>query len=266
MLCYNEQFRERENTMALTWTVDNLHITVYDDKNLLGEAGAELASQHINEAIEAKGHAVIVLATGASQFEFLDHLSGQVLKWARVEAFHLDEYVGLPATHPASFRRYLQERLLNKVDIRTFHAIIGDADDVQAECDRLDTLYRNKEIDVAFVGIGENGHLAFNDPPATFNDRVMYKIVQLDTACRRQQMGEGWFKSLDDVPEQAISMTIPGIMRAKTIICSVPDLRKAQAVYNTLKGKISGEYPASILRRHPRAYLLLDPNSASKLT
>jgi glucosamine-6-phosphate deaminase len=179
--------------------------------------------------------------------------------------FHLDEYVGLPETHPASFRRYLKERLIDRVHPGTVHVIRGDAPDSQAECQRLNRLIAQHQIDVAFVGIGENGHLAFNDPPADFAVDDPYIVVALDDACRRQQLGEGWFASLEDVPRRAISMSIKQIMRSRAIVCTVPDQRKAQAVHDCLTGEVSPLHPASILRQHERAYLFLDADAAAIL-
>jgi len=177
--------------------------------------------------------------------------------------FHLDEYVGLPETHPASFIRYLKERLINKVHPGNVYLIRGDAKSPELECERLGKIIIQKEIDVAFVGIGENGHLAFNDPPADFDTEKPYLVVNLDDACRKQQLGEGWFKSFDEVPKKAISMSIHQIMKSKNIICTVPDKRKAKAVKNCLEEEISPLYPASILRKNPQVYFYLDKYSAS---
>jgi glucosamine-6-phosphate deaminase len=179
--------------------------------------------------------------------------------------FHLDEYIGLPETHPASFRLYLNERLIDLVHPGTAHLIKGEASDPQAECQRLNRLIASHEIDVAFVGIGENGHLAFNDPPADFEVEDSYIIVELDEACRRQQLGEGWFASLDEVPRTAISMSIKQIMRSRSIVCTVPDQRKAQAVHDCFTGEVTPLHPASILSQHGRAYLFLDADAASLL-
>jgi len=245
--------------------VDLLSIRIYRDKYQLGRAAADMAEKYMTNAINERGEAVIILATGASQFEFLDSLSGRQIEWKKVIAFHLDEYVGINANHPASFRRYLRERIIDKVGIGTSHLIEGDNEDVEGECKRLGKLMERYKVDVAFVGIGENGHLAFNDPPASFNDKVKYKVVELDETSRKQQMGEGWFKTLEEVPKQAISMTIPAIMESKAIICSVPDVRKAEAVKKTLVFDISPDFPASILRKHPDATLFLENYSASLL-
>jgi glucosamine-6-phosphate deaminase len=179
--------------------------------------------------------------------------------------FHLDEYVGLPDTHPASFRRYLRERILQRVHPRAFHFLAGDAPDVAAECRRVGALLARAPIDVAFVGIGENGHLAFNDPPADFETEEPYLVVELDEACRRQQLGEGWFAGLDDVPRRAISMSVRQILKAREILCVVPDARKAQAVQECLEGEVSPLHPSSILQTHAATTVYLDRDSASFL-
>lgn len=251
--------------MESEFRIDQLSVFIYKDKYQLGRAVADKAESYISNAIENRGEAVIILATGASQFEFLDSLTKRQIDWKRVIAFHLDEYVGLPASHPASFRRYLRERIIDKVGIGTYYFIGGDSDNVEGECERIGKLLSQYTVDVAFVGIGENGHLAFNEPPANFDDKVKFKVVELDEASRRQQMGEDWFKTLDEVPHKAITMTIPAIMESRAIICTVPAARKAEAIKKTLSFDISPEFPASILRKHPEATLLLDYDSASLL-
>jgi glucosamine-6-phosphate deaminase len=246
-------------------TVDQLKVSLFEDKLLLSSAAADLAEEYINQAIQDRCEAVIILATGASQFEFLESLTQRQIEWQKVVAFHLDEYVGITEDHPASFRRYLTERIIDRVGIGQSYLICGDCEDIQAECTRLDKLFQQYTVDVAFTGIGENGHLAFNDPPASFDDHTNFKVVRLDDACRRQQLGEGWFNTLEDVPQDAITMTIKAIMRAKNIICCVPDRRKAEAVRKTLIEEVSPGCPASILRRHPNSTLLIDQASASLL-
>jgi glucosamine-6-phosphate deaminase len=242
-----------------------LDIKVFRNKRELGRAAAEQAAGAIRGAISQHGAARIIAATGASQFEFLDELTAMPdIDWKRVEMFHLDEYVGLPITHPASFRKYLLERLINKVGIVRHHLLDGDRDPAGVIAEVTAEL-RKAPIDVAFVGIGENGHLAFNDPPADFETEESYIVVQLDEACRRQQMGEGWFKSLEEVPRTAISMTVRQILRSKQIICVVSDARKAQAVEKCLQGEISPLAPASILRTHPHTTVNLDTESAALL-
>ena len=251
--------------MQNNFKVDQLSIYIYKDKYQLGKAAADAAEKYISNAIKERGEAVIILATGASQFEFLDSLTKRNLNWNKVVAFHLDEYVGISDTHPASFRLYLRNRIIEKVGIGTYYLIEGDNQDVEQECKRLDEIFSQYTVDVAFVGIGENGHLAFNEPPASFDDKQSYKIIELDVKSRRQQMGEGWFNTLDQVPEKAITMTIPAIMKSKAIICTVPDARKAEAVKKTLSNDVSPEFPASILRQHPDTSLFLDIDSASLL-
>jgi len=245
-----------------------MKIAIFDTKEELGEAAARYAAEAIRSAIDARGASNIVLATGASQFDTLAHLvCEEGIDWARVTMFHLDEYVGLPADHPASFRRYLAERFVRKVGhLAAAHFVNGDAPDPQAECRRLGELIAGRPIDVALVGIGENGHLAFNDPPADFDTDEAYIVVRLDEACRRQQLGEGWFEKLRDVPARAISMSVRQVMKAARLVCSVPDLRKADAVKRVVEGEVTSLCPASILKRHPDCLLLLDRASASKLS
>ena len=238
---------------------------IFANKNQLGVAAAERAAVAICGAIERTGAARIIAATGASQFEFLQSLiAHHEIDWSRVEMFHLDEYIGLPITHPASFRKYLLERFIRPTGLSNYHLIDGEADP-RLVCQELGEKIRSAPIDIAFVGIGENGHLAFNDPPADFETDEPYLVVNLDDACRRQQLGEGWFATLDDVPKQAVSMSVRQILKSHEIVCVVPDERKAQAVRDCLEGEISPDYPASILRRHERATIYLDPASAGKL-
>lgn len=220
----------------------------------------------IRGAIERRGQARIIAATGASQFAFLEKLTSEPgIDWKQVEMFHLDEYLHLPQTHPASFRKYLRERLIDKVGIKNFHLIDGERIPAEVIAE-ITSEIRKSPIDIAFVGIGENGHLAFNDPPADFETDESYIVVELDEACRRQQMGEGWFKGLDDVPKHAISMTIRQVLRANEIICVVPEARKAHAVKKCLEGEIGPMFPASILRTHRNAYIYLDKESSALLS
>jgi len=243
-----------------------MEIRIFETKQEMGKAAAEKAAEILKKTIEEKGKATFVAATGASQFEFLENLTKiSSIDWSKTVMFHLDEYIGIPEDHPASFRRYLKERLIDKVHPGIVYLINGDARDPEKECQRLNKIISEREIDVAFVGIGENGHLAFNDPPADFETEKPYIIVELDETCRRQQLGEGWFKSLDEVPKRAISMSIKQIMKSKNIICTVPDERKARAVKNCLEGEVSPYYPASILRKHKSVFLFLDKDSAKLL-
>ena len=240
-------------------------IIVSETKQQLGKAAAEKGSLFIRKAIQEKGEATIIVATGASQFEMLSELVEQDLEWEKVRAFHLDEYIGIDAEHPASFRKYLKERFVNRVPLKEFIYINGQMEPV-GECQRLNALISGYSIDVAFVGIGENSHLAFNDPPADFLTEHPYIIVDLDHACRKQQLNEGWFHTLQEVPGKAISMSVHQIMKSNTIICSVPDERKAKAVKLTVEGPVTPEVPASILRKHNNCYLYLDKQSAGKIT
>lgn len=243
-----------------------MRINIKNDPASLGRQAGKDAGELIAKAIVEKGGANIILATGTSQFETLNRLIGDKdIDWSKVTMFHLDEYIGLPDAHPASFRKYLKERFLAKVPpLKAAHLINGETNP-EAECVWLGDLITQHPIDVALVGIGENGHLAFNDPPADFDTDEPYIVVNLDAACRRQQYGEGWFGSIDEVPNQAISMSIRQILKSRHIICSVPDARKADAVRNCVKNPVSNLFPASILQTHPECTLYLDQASASKL-
>ncbi|MFO0789812.1 MAG: glucosamine-6-phosphate deaminase [Pirellulales bacterium] len=237
------------------------------DKAAMGKAAAAAGAEHIRHALKTRGVANIIVATGASQFEMLAELVKEPhINWNRVTGFHLDEYVGLPIDHPASFRGYLWERFVSQLPLplRAFHYLNAE-ENPQAECQRVGDILRQHPVDVAFVGIGENGHLAFNDPPADFATEEPYLVVQLDDACRRQQLGEGWFPTLDDVPKQAISMSVRQIMNSAAIICTVPDERKAQAVKGAIEGAVSPQVPASILQQHRQCTLFLDPPAALQL-
>lgn len=246
--------------------MSQLQIKILADKDSLGRAAAEQAAASIRRAIRQQGVGRIIAATGASQFEFLDALTAVPdIDWSCVEVFHLDEYIGLPITHPASFRKYLLERLINKTGITRYHFLDGDGD-ARRSVAEIGRELRRQPVDLAFVGIGENGHLAFNDPPADFEIDDPYLVVQLDHKCRQQQVNEGWFRSVAEVPTQAISMSVRQIMSAREIIVVVPDERKAQAVKNSLEGEITPMVPASILRRHPNATIYLDKDSAALLT
>jgi glucosamine-6-phosphate deaminase len=241
-------------------------IRVFENKIALGRAAAVQAADVIRRALAEKGTARILAATGGSQFEFLDALTQQPgIRWGDVEMFHLDEYVGLAVDHPASFRKYLHERLISKTRIGRYHMIDGEHDP-ERTCRLLGEQITAAPIDVAFAGIGENGHLAFNDPPADFQTEKPYLIVGLDEACRKQQVGEGWFNTMADVPERAISISIRQLLKAKTIVCSVPDARKAEAVKRCLEGPVSPLAPSSILRTHPDATVYLDRHSAARLS
>jgi glucosamine-6-phosphate deaminase len=243
-----------------------VQLEVFETKIELGQAAARDAATIINEAIRERDIAYVIAATGASQFEFLDALLLEKIDWTKVVFFHLDEYVGLPESHPASFRRYLKERIVSRFHPRAFHLINGEAGSVNDECRRIGDLIAQHTIDVAFVGIGENGHLAFNDPPADFNTDEPYIVVNLNQSCRRQQVGEGWFKSIDEVPSQAISMSIRQVLRSRAILCIVPDQRKAEAVRSSVELDVNPMHPASILRQHENVKLYLDRESSSLLS
>jgi len=243
-----------------------MKIEVFRTKEECGVAAADRGAEILKQAIAANGRASFIVATGASQFDFLKAMTDREgIDWRLTTMYHLDEYIGMNADHPASFRRYLKERLVDAVQPGAVHYIQGQAEDPAAECRRINNIISRDNVDVAFVGIGENGHLAFNDPPADFDAELPYITVELDDACRRQQFGEGWFASLDEVPDTAISMSIQQIMKSETIICTVPDKRKARAVRQCFEGEISPLHPASILREHPRTFVYLDDDAASLL-
>ena len=243
-----------------------IHIDATKEK--IGLLAAQKATEIIKRAISEKSFATIILATGASQFEVLKAFtSTDEIDWSKIIMFHLDEYIELPATHPASFRKYLMDRFVNLVpSLKEMYLINGEAESPKQECEQLSKIIAKYPVDVAFVGIGENGHLAFNDPPADFQTEQPFIVVELDEECRRQQFGEGWFPTLEDVPHKAISISVQQIMKSQYIICSVPGERKAQAVKNCLENEISNMYPSSILREHPNCSIYLDEESSSLLT
>ncbi len=232
-----------------------------------GAAAAACGAGLLRAILAGKGEAVIIVATGASQFHMLAALTAEPdIAWDRVTVFHLDEYAGLPVTHPASFRRYLWERFHSRLPlpVKAFHYINAEADP-SAECARLGAVLTTHPVDLAFIGIGENAHLAFNDPPADFETEEPYHVVTLDEACRRQQLGEGWFPTLADVPARAVSMSVRQILASAVIVCTVPDGRKARAVRDALQGPLTADAPASILRAHADTRLFLDTASAALL-
>jgi glucosamine-6-phosphate deaminase len=240
---------------------------IYKTKEEMGVAAATEAANAIRAAIANKSEANIILATGTSQFETLKNLVvAERIDWSNVTMFHLDEYIGLPADHPASFRKFLKERFVDKVPgLKAVHFVDGNAEDPQQECKRLGDIIAKHAIDVALVGIGENGHLAFNDPPADFQTADAYIIVELDEKCRAQQLGEGWFKTLEQVPRRAISMSIRQIMKSACVIASVPEKRKAEAVASAVQGPVTPMHPASILKQHSNCKIFLDEDAASLL-
>jgi glucosamine-6-phosphate deaminase len=242
-----------------------VQIRVFENKSELSQAAAEHAAKTLRRLFREKEAVRLIAATGASQFEFLEALTSlQDIDWARVEMFHLDEYVGLPITHPASFRKYLMERLIGKVRIGKYHLLNGESEPERVVADMGREL-KKSPVDLAFVGIGENGHLAFNDPPANFATEEPYIVVTLDEACRKQQVGEGWFATMAEVPARAISMSVRQIMKANEIIAVVPDERKARAVAECLAGDISPAHPASILQSHSNTTIYLDRSSSALL-
>ena len=243
-----------------------MNTTIFDSKEEMGASAAAMGAQRLDNALMETGTAAMIVATGASQFEMLASLSGAELDWTSITGFHLDEYIGLSIEHPASFRKYLRERFVEKLPIplQAFHYLDAETE-AEKECKRVGDILALTSIDVAFVGIGENGHLAFNDPPADFETNEPYLIVHLDDACRKQQLGEGWFPDFESVPEQAISMSIQQILKSQTIICTVPDGRKAEAVREAAQGPVTPNIPASILQTHPDCHLFLDTAAASLL-
>lgn len=246
--------------------VEKLTVKVFDTKEALGKAAAQAAAEHLTTLQKRDEYINLLFSTGASQFALVDGLREQTIEWGQIHGFHLDEYKSMSADHPASFRLWLRERIEQAFKPARFSYIEGDANDAEQECNRYSQLIAANPIDLAFIGIGENGHIAFNDPPvADFNDPKLVKVVLLDEDCRKQQLGEGWFPTLEDVPKEALTLTIPGILRSEVIISVVPDKRKANAVKNALTGPITTACPASILRTHANATLYLDQDSASLL-
>lgn len=244
-----------------------MNLQIFPSKSALGSAAAAAGARLIRHALTEKGNARIIVATGASQFEMLEALVREPdIRWDRVTVFHLDEYVGLPIDHGASFRRYLWERFHSKLPlpVRAFHYLDAEHNP-EGECARVGALIQAAPIDVAFIGIGENAHIAFNDPPANFETDQPYLVVNLDDACRRQQLGEGWFPTFESVPDRAISMSVRQILKSTELIVTVPDARKAQAVRDAVEGGVVPSVPASILQQHPRCTLFLDEPAASWL-
>lgn len=241
-------------------------IRLFEDRKTLGQAAADQAANAVRRAISERGAARIIAATAASQLEFLEALTkAPGIDWKKVEAFHLDEYIGLPITHPGSFRKMLMEQLVNKTGISRYHLLDGDAADPVRVVKDASKALASAPIDIAFLGIGENGHIAFNDPPADFETEEPYIIVQLDEACRQQQVGEAWFADISQVPTRALSMSARQILKAKELLAVVPGNRKAQAIKACFEGEISPMTPASILRRHANATVYVDTDSASLL-
>ena len=237
-------------------------IHVYRTPEEMGNEAARLIAEKLNAAIAQKGEARLLLSTGASQFEMMDALIHMPVDFAKVTMFHLDEYVALPVTHIASFRKYLQERFVDKVPLKEAVFVNGEGN-VEANIAAITARIKEAPIDVGVIGIGENGHIAFNDPPADFDTEASYKVVNLDERCKRQQVGEGWFATVDDVPKQAISMTVKQIMACDSIVSVVPHAVKAEAVKNTLERDVTNLVPATIMKTHPDFNLFLDSESAA---
>lgn len=247
--------------------VDNLKVEAYESTEAMGKAAAESAAERLRELLKQNETVAVIFATGASQVAMLEALTSiPDLPWDRVVGFHMDEYLGIPDQHPASFRRYLRERLTDKVKMRQFHGIDGTKENPEETCRRYAELLREHNPQLCLLGIGENGHLAFNDPAeANFEDPNDIKIVSLDQQCRQQQVNEGWFGSLAEVPQRAITLTIPTLLRVPRLIATVPGERKAHIVHRTLTEEISTRCPATIMRKHPDTTVYLDPASATEL-
>ncbi|WP_174734461.1 glucosamine-6-phosphate deaminase [Mesobacillus harenae] len=239
-------------------------INTYRTADELGEQAAVQAEKYLNEAIKQKGYARLILSTGASQFEFLKNLITKEIDWTKVEMFHLDEYLNLSIEHKASFRKYLKERFINHVNLKEAYLINGEQDP-SVIIDELSKKLNEKPVDLALIGIGENAHIAFNDPPADFNTQDSYIVVDLDDDCKYQQVNEGWFCDLSEVPNQAISMTVSQILKSNVIISVVPHKAKAHAIKQTVENEVSNQLPATALKNHPNWHLFLDTNSASEL-
>ena len=253
-------------TIRKSFYKDKLRVEIFGEKEDMGIAAASFVSGNLKRAIKKRGYANLILGTGASQYPLLEGILKLDLDWTKINLFHLDEYIGLSDQHPASFRKFLKERVADKVNPKNVYYLKGDADDINAEIMLYEKLLKDNPVDVACIGIGENGHIAFNDPSvADFNDPEYLKVVEMDEACRMQQVGEGWFPTIKHVPGKAVTLTITAIMNCNALCCTVPDERKSEAVYNTLSGEISTSCPASILRKHDNAVLFLDSFAAKKI-
>lgn len=239
-----------------------MKVKVLKDSEQLGREAAVFCAGILNKAIAEKGKARVLLSTGASQFDTIKALIEQDIDWSKVEMFHLDEYVNLPESHPASFRKYLKERFVSKVNLKKAHFVDGEGD-IKKNIEKLTEEIRKEPIDIGLIGIGENAHIAFNDPPADFDTREAFIVVNLDDNCKRQQVGEGWFATLDDVPKQAISMTVHQIMQCKVIVSCVPYKVKANAVKLTLENDLTNTVPSTMLKKHENMVLFVDEDSAS---
>jgi len=246
---------------------DELEVRVFSTQEELALAASLAAVAHLRAVLEAQDQAAVIFATGNSQIRFLDHLAaGTEIDWSRITMFHMDEYLGIAPDHPASFRRYLRERVQARLKPRAFHYLEGEALEPLKECERYTQLLHAQMIDLCCLGIGENGHLAFNDPPvADFHDPLSVKLVKLDDACRRQQVGEGHFPGMEAVPQYAFTLTLPALCGSGRMLCIVPEQRKARAVRDALCGAITPQCPASFLRRQSHCTLFLDGESSQLL-
>lgn len=241
-----------------------MRIIICNDATELGNKAARFAARKLNKAIKANGEARMIVSTGSSQFETFQALLNEDINWRKIEIFHLDEYIDLPVTHEASFRKYLYERFINSIDAKQFHAVKTEGD-INKNIKKLSRKLEKQPVDLGLIGIGVNGHIAFNDPPADFDSHESYKIVSLDDQCKLQQVNEGWFKTIEDVPKQAVSMTVWRIMQCNTIVSCVPHLVKADAIFNTFTNKTTNMVPATMLKLHSDYHLYLDKNSASRI-
>jgi glucosamine-6-phosphate deaminase len=249
------------------FNIDNLKVEIFPTAEDMGKNAAVYVADKIINAINNRGSANLILGTGASQYTLHEALLRMDIQWNRINLFHLDEYIGIDDRHPASFRRFLRERIAEKTGPKNVFYINGDSKEISKEILRYEKLLKGNPVDVACIGIGENGHIAFNDPGvADFDDPEYLKVVELDEACRKQQVGEGWFPAFGDVPEKALTLTVPAIMDSKYICCAVPDERKSDAVYRALTGNTGTSCPASVLRMHENAVLFLDRFAAKKLS
>lgn len=239
-----------------------MHIIISNDASELGREAASFTAMKLKESIKINGEARMVVSTGSSQFETLQALLNEDVDWSRIEIFHLDEYIDLPVTHKASFRKYLYDRFINFINVKKFHSVEAEGD-INKNVSSLTLEIKKKTIDVGLIGIGVNAHIAFNDPPADFDTRNSYIVVNLDNQCKLQQVNEGWFRTVEEVPDKAVSMTVWQIMQCKTIVSCVPHLVKADAVFKTFTNKTNNMVPATILKQHTDFHLYLDINSAS---
>src|SRR5665647_417438 len=253
-------------TIRKSFYKDKLRVEIFENKEDMGKDAASFVAEKLNQAIKDRGCANLILGTGASQYPLHEVLLKKGLDWTKINLFHLDEYIGLSNQHPASFRKFLKEYIADKVNPKNVYYLEGDAEDIDTEIKRYEKLLKDNPVDVACIGIGENGHIAFNDPAvADFNDPESLKVVEMDEACRMQQVGEGWFPNINHVPKKAVTLTITTIINCKALCCTVPDERKSLAVYNALSGEISPSCPASILRKHDNAVLFLDCFAAKSI-